>query len=231
MITALLLFLAQASAALPVFPAPAMPDSELAEHRGGIRLPNGIDLVLTVQTQTVVDGAVVLRTEFKVDQGAPQIAIYTPRDGAPVLVPATAANGGSTMGTPPALVFDGRGGLAVVRGVNVPVGAVTTGSTAQGAPAGLQASDGNSPFATDNGLVAAMLEGSSKSVSLQGSDYNVTHLVGGAFGSAILNSGNDRVIGTETTISIDLRNAGPDVLGSTMFRVDNLVTGALGSRL
>lgn len=231
MIAALLLFLVQASAPTPVFEAPALSDAVLAEHRGGIRLPNGIDLALTVQTQTVVDGAIVLRTEFKVDQGAPRIAIYTPRDGSPVPAPAAAPNGSSAMGTAPALVFDGRGGLTVVRGASVPMGTVTTGSGTQTAPAGLQLSDGSGPVATDNGLVAAMLEGSSKSVSLQGSDYNVTHLVGGAFGSAILNSGNDRVIGTETTISIDLRNAGPDVLGSTMFRVDNLVTGALGSRM
>ena len=54
-------------------------DAELARQRGGFRLPNGVDVALTVQTQTAVDGAVVLRTVFRADQGAPTLTVFTPK--------------------------------------------------------------------------------------------------------------------------------------------------------
>ena len=54
--------------------------------------------------------------------------------------------------------------------------------------------------------------------------------IGGAFGSAILNSGSDRTISTATTVSIDLRNAGPEVLGSALLRIEDVAIGALTTR-
>ena len=61
-------------------------------------------------------------------------------------------------------------------------------------------------------------------------DIRIVHLTGNAIGSAIANMGSDRAIDTQTTLSIDLRNAGPDVLGSTMLRVEDVGIGALTSR-
>lgn len=232
MISTLLMFLVQASGASLFAGAEPLPDAVLAEHRGGIRLPNGIDLALTVQTQTAVNGAIVLRTEFRLDQGAPQVTVLTPRSGDTVAAPAGAGQSGAMTGTLPTLQFDRFGAVTVLRGAAGPAAAITAGGTS-GLPdaPGLQASDGSVPLTTDNGLVTTALQGANRTVNLQSLDYSVTHLVGGAFGSAVVNMGNDRTIATDTTLSIDLRNAGPDVLGSTMMRVDNLVTGALAGRL
>ncbi len=64
-----------------VYTATPLPDAELARHRGGFRLPNGVDVALTVQTQTALNGAVVLRSVFSLDAGDPSFVVYTPRDG------------------------------------------------------------------------------------------------------------------------------------------------------
>ena len=82
------------------------------------------------------------------------------------------------------------------------------------------------PVATDNGTVQQDMAG----VSLQGTDIRIVHLTGSAIGSAIANSGNDRAIDTLTTLSIDLSNAGPDVLGSAMLRVEGVAIDAASMR-
>jgi hypothetical protein len=61
-------------------------------------------------------------------------------------------------------------------------------------------------------------------------DIRIFHLTRNAIGSAITNTGSDRAIDTHTSVSIDLRNAGPDVLGSAMLRVEDVALGALASR-
>ena len=83
-----------------------------------------------------------------------------------------------------------------------------------------------SHVATDAGTVDRTRNG----VSLTGADFSVTHFIGGAFGSAIANAGNDRTITTATTVSIDLRNAGPEVLGSALLRVEDVALGATAWR-
>ena len=73
-------------------------EAELETARGGFRLPSGIDVALTVQTQTAIDGAVVLRTEFRANQGAPQFAVFVPKAGETVAAGGTraaSASGGS----------------------------------------------------------------------------------------------------------------------------------------
>ena len=77
-----LLLLAQVAAPeLPPIAAAPVADPILAEQRGGFRLPSGIDVALSVQTQTAVNGAVLLRTVFQIDQGAPNFTIYAAQAG------------------------------------------------------------------------------------------------------------------------------------------------------
>ncbi|MDT0575623.1 hypothetical protein RM533_05445 [Croceicoccus sp. F390] len=228
----LLLIAAQALAtASPVFSVPAEPDGVLAQQRGGIRLPSGIDAALTVQTQTALNGDIVLQTVVKIDKGAPVFTTYVPGPGEKVpgqQLPNTAATGS------PAIAFDGKGGFQISAGSGTLPVTVTTGAPGAGAglPAGLQAVDSAGPVATDNGLVMSQTGSNGlQNVQLSGSDFTIIHFGVNAFGSAIFNTGSDRVIDTATIVSIDLDNAGPDVLGSAMLRVESVALDALASRL
>ena len=228
------LFLLAAQAA-PMIDSPVVPDPELATMRGGFRLPNGIDVSLTVQTQTAIDGAVVLRTVFKADQGAPTLTIYAPHNGERVA--AGEVNGATNIAassTGPRVWFDPRTGIHIQPSAAVPSVAITTG-TAGAQSESLSGLDRIVPgaiTATDAGTITQNLQGPIKSVELRGADLSILHFAGNAFGSAITNTGNDRAIDTITNLSIDLRNAGPDVLGSAMLRVQDLATDAaiLGAR-
>lgn len=213
------LLLAEALVVAPVFAAPPVPDAVLGELRGGIELPNGIDLTLTVQTQTAIDGAVVLQTVFALVDGPPKIVVYTPPAGQTVPAGASAVPGASIA---PTVSFDVGQGVQVIPGVTMVPVVVGSGSQAT---AGLE--EVNAAHVATN---AGVLDRSEQAISLTGADFSVTHFIGGAFGSAILNSGSDRTISTATTVSIDLRNAGPEVLGSALLRIEDVAIGALTTR-
>ena len=231
MIAALLLLMGQVAA--PVA-APALPDHELAAQRGGFRLPNGVDVALTVQTQTAVDGAVVLRTVFRADQGVPSLTVFTPKPGTVVAVRAGDATAATTAAAAPTISYDSRSGIQVTPGAGMP--AVTVSNVTVGAapdtPAGLQAVDPRGAgVATDAGQVTAMRAAGLDTVQLKAGDLTISHFAGNAFGSAIANSGNDRAIDTQTSVSIDLSNAGPDVIGSAMLRVQDLGSSVTAMRV
>ena len=203
-----------------------LPDHELAAQRGGFRLPSGIDVALTVQTQTAIDGAVVLRTVFRADQGAPTLTVSTPRAGEVVVAQPSAAPT-STGATAMVISYDPRSGIQATPGASVPAVSVTSGAVRTAAAAeGLQAVDASGAgVTTDAGVVTAARTGGIDTVQLKAADLTVIHLAGSAFGSAIANSGNDRTIDTQTTISIDLSNVGADVTGAidaAMVRVQDL---------
>lgn len=221
----LLLLLAQAG---PMAAAP-VPDPILAEQRGGFRLPSGIDVALTVQTQSAINGAVVLRTVFQLDKGPASLTIYAPKPGETV---AAGDRGTATQGTGmPSVSYDSRNGIQVQPAIGGPNVAISSRSASASAavPAGLaQVASGAQ---TDAGLVTEAARGGVQTVELRGADLSITHLSGNAFGSAIANTGSDRTIDTTTSVSIDLANAGPDVLGSAMMRVQDVATDAATMRI
>lgn len=220
----ILLLLAQAS---PAADTP-VPDATLAQQRGGFRLPSGIDVALSVQTQTAIDGAVVLRTVFSVDQGKPTLSIHAPAPGQTVAAGGGANGPGRPAGTP-VVAYDPRTGLSVTPGMAAPPVTISTGAASRPdagpalptVAAGATTAAGTVSEATTNGL---------RTVSLEGADFIISHVAGNAFGSSITNTGNDRTIDTQTTLAIDLRGAAPDVLGSAMFRVENVAIQAMSIR-
>lgn len=236
MIASLLLFAqvsATPAAALPAFDASRIPDPVLATQRGGVRLPNGIDLALTVQTQTAVDGAVVLQTVFSVDRGPATLTIYAPPVGARVAERTSTESWVAPAPMTPVVSYDPRTGMTVTQGyTGMPIAVGSGPASGVGKVAeGLEAIDPRTMPQTAGGTVTSQSDGLLRTVTLAGADFNVAHLAGAAFGSAVANSGSDRTIDTITGISLDLRNAGPDVLGSTFLRIDDLAAGALSSRL
>lgn len=211
------------------FAQAAVPDPELAELRGGFRLPGGIDVAMTIDTQTAIDGAVVLRTVFRADGGQPSLSVYTPREGEAV---AAGPRGTPVAGTPPTPVvtYDRQGGIQVSTAGGAAPG-VSLGGGAGPIQPGLEiVSPTDAGIATDAGTVAERTQGALRVVELTGKDLSIAHIAGGAFGSAIANAGNDRVIDTETRVSIDLAGAGPDVIGSSMLRAQDITADALRGR-
>ena len=203
-------------------------DEMLANERGGFMLPNGVDVALTVQTQTAVNGAVVLRTVFQASQGAPTLTVYAPRAGATVTA---APAGGATQASgaaAPVVTYDSRSGLSVMPGVGAPAITLAGGARNAEVPPGLQEIAGG---VTDNGTVTQATQGGVRTVELSGSDLTVTHLAGNAFGTAIANSGSDRTIDTQTSVAIDLGAAGADLMaGSALLRVGEVAGAAVAMR-
>lgn len=226
---ALLLLLAQAPASEPA-PLPAAPvgDPVLASQRGGFQLPNGIDVALTVQTQTALNGAILLRTVFQVDQGAPSLTIYAPKPGETVSAGSSAVKASTNAAAPPTITYDRDAGLQVVQGIprsSVSVG--VAGGTAEAVPGGLvQVAPG---AVTDAGTVSEASHNGVRAVSLAGTDLTITHLAGDAFGSAIANSGSDRAIDTTTSVSIALGGTA-DTMGPAMFRLQDVALGSVAIR-
>ncbi|MEH3048200.1 hypothetical protein [Sphingomonas adhaesiva] len=224
--TVILLLLTLAAAPFAGVP---LADEELAAHRGGFRLPGGVDVAMTIDTQTAVDGAVVLRTVFRADQGTPTLTTWVPRAGETVA--AAPAGAAAPVRTAPTISYDRQNGIQVTGGVSAgsaPAGLVL--ATRPGAiPAGLEQASGGA--ATAAGQVSERTQGALRLVELTGGDLSVTHIAGGAFGAAIANMGNDRVIETQTSVAIDLSHTGPDVIGSAMLRAQDITAQALAGRL
>ena len=218
------------------FDRDALTDAELARQRGGFRLPNGIDVAMTVQTQSAVDGLVVLKTVFRADQGQPALTVLAPRPGQQVAAPLPATTTASSANSGPNVTYDSRNGIQISSGGGGPAVTLSAAGMAAtplaGTADGLTAIDvGPGGVATDAGVVSAATQGAIRSVELTAKDLSITHFAGSAFGSAIANSGSDRTIDTQTAVTIDLANAGPDVLGSALLRVDSIATDALASRM
>jgi len=216
---------------LAPFASAPMRESELAAERGGFRLPNGIDVALTVQTQTAIDGAIVLRTEFRASNGLPTFTIYAPRPGETVPA-APNASDASGPGQVPAVSYDKAAGILVVPGLSNPGVSINTGAQRPGAPPdGLVEIKPAEGAATGFGLVRETATNGLRIADLDAANISIAHFAGAAFGSAIANSGNARSIETQTTVSIDLANTNPDVLGSSLLRIDDLATAASLMRL
>lgn len=62
--------------------APPVAETELASMRGGFSLGNGLDVALAVQTDTAVNGSLLLRTVFRAEDGKPTLTTLAPSTSA-----------------------------------------------------------------------------------------------------------------------------------------------------
>jgi hypothetical protein len=129
--------------------------------------------------------------------------------------------------TAPTVSYDRQNGIQVTGGVTTP--GVSLNGAPGAIPAGLEQVSGGA--ATAAGDVSERTQGALRLVELTGADLSVTHIAGGAFGAAIANMGSNRTIDTQTSVAIDLTGAGPDVVGSSMLRVQDVAMQALVGRL
>ena len=221
-----------AAQSAPPFGVAPVSDTDLKSQRGGIRLPNGIDVALSVQTQTAVDGHIVLRTVFTLDEGPARFSVFTPRPGEVVMLDIDRPQGDENgTGTVTSVTYDAQNGIQVSRLTRGPVVAMGGAPDAgDGMRAGLQDVSDRTALQTDNGLLRNRQAGGNRIADLTAHDLTIAHFAGHAFGSAIANRGNDRTIDTHTVISIGLDNVNPAVIGSAMLRVEGLGIAALQSR-
>jgi hypothetical protein len=215
------------------FSVAPLPDSELLQMRGGIALPGGINVAIAIQTDTRVDGTLLLRTIYRVDRSAPNIVVYAPE--AAIGVASNTQTETSPASSPPATVtvmFDRQDGIRI--GTNSAVApAVTVSSIGQAgighAPANTTATElpgDGTAVQVPAGLLSLIHTPNRQRVHLQSDRLEVSHLVGTAIGSVISNTGSDRIIDTTTTIGLDISGATTANLGSPMLRIDTLVTDA-----
>lgn len=124
-----------------------------------------------------------------------------------------------------------RDGQTVAAGPNAAGGSVTVRSdrgTEVIQPGLVRAGAGT---VTDHGVVVIGRSDDIRTAGLRDAGLDVTHLAGTAIGTAIANSASGRAIDTRTNVSIDLRNAGPDVLGSAMLQAQSLASDVVAGRV
>ena len=184
------------------FPSPAVADEALSDMRGGFALPGGLDVAVAVQSDTRVNGVLMLRSVFVVDQGPATLAVFGRTGDAPSAVSVTGA-GGSTS----TLSFTSK--------------AAAIGGAAEGLTKLALGPDG-APVAASGGTVRVETAGAQNRVVLSQPTLDISHLSGQAYGSIVANRGNDVTVDTATNINVDLRNATALNLGSAAFRIDAL---------
>jgi hypothetical protein len=206
-------------------------DAELAEMTGKFILPGGGALALSVTSDTMLNGALVLRTVLTVDQGS-SVQVFGRAGGGAAPTGTTAA----TVHTVPALtqgasvLFDRRSGAQITPPTVSTIRIGGTGAAGAGAAelglTPITVAAGGAAVRTPDGLVSVTTLPNGTQVSLAGDQIGIAHLVGPSVATAILNSGNDRTIDTVTTIGIDLHDAAALAMGSAAMKVDALAADA-----
>lgn len=198
------------NAEAPPFPAEArVADDELDRARGGFILPNGMDVAVGIDIQTLVNGTLALRT-----------VLNTADNGLPVVFAGT----GGTSSTP-----SGEGNSTVVPGVGV-VRVVEGPAPPAEAGAGQQAIEltPNGPAVlTQLGSVQLAKDEAGSIVVLNGDSLELRHMIGNFTGTLVANTANDRSIDTVVTVNIDLQNSAVPV-GNAMLRWESIAVESVG---
>lgn len=199
--------------------APRVPDADLAAMRGGVRLPNGLNLSLGIDIQTWIDGRLALHTVYASDGPATGVRVFT--DGAqPVRTPpasATISSGGQP-GIPLLVVDRSPTGTTILP---IKATAAATVNLVNGDPSIWLSGEGqqeipvtpNGPaVAAPPGLVSLAADADGTVVTLDTATLKIQQLVGQATGVVIANTASDRVIDTISAINVDLQGFSPALL-------------------
>jgi hypothetical protein len=213
-------------------PAPRLSDAELASVTGKFVLPNGVELALSVTSDTVVNGQLILRTVLTVDRTT-QLQVFG-RTGQAAGTPyAGNAGAAAAQTTGVTIALDRKSGIqtltptfAISRAPSVSVGGATQDPTSLGLAA-VPVVAGGPAIATADGAVSLQAVRGGSQVSFAGDQLAVVNLVGQSIASAVVNSANDRTLDSVTNVSVDARNLAPYQIGAAQMRVDLLVTDAI----
>ncbi|MBO9518523.1 MAG: hypothetical protein J7493_10695 [Porphyrobacter sp.] len=192
------------------FPTEArVADEELDRMRGGFELPNGMDIAVGIDIQTMVDGALALRTVLNTaDNGLP--VVFTGTGGA-----SSAASGEGTTTTVP--------GVGIVRVVDGPAAPAEAGAGQQQ----VELTPNGPAVQTPAGLVQLAKDETGSSVVLNGNSLELRHIIGNFTGTLIANTASDRSIDTVVTLNIDLKNSAVPV-GNAMLQWESIAVDVVG---
>lgn len=219
----------------PFSMASAVSEAELASQRGGMTLPNGVDVALTAQIDTALDGTLILRSVLEIAGGQPSVQVYAPAPGttgpaygAPRSIVAAPAAG-------PQFTIDGRGNVTGIGSApGLPGGQVAVivgvGEVVGGAPEGLlplPLAAGAPAVQTSAGLVSLTTTNGNTRVNLDGHSLDVVHLLGGALGTVTANTANNATIESATLINLQLGNTGAISAASRTLRAQDVALDAV----
>jgi hypothetical protein len=218
------------------FAAAPLPESDLAELRGGFSLMGGLDVAISIQSDTRVDGSLLLRTVYRVDRTVPQLAIY-----APASTTGLQSNGHSQSASPTddgiSVTFDRQNGPRIGSSA-VPFSAISVVSGGQvgivSAPTDMLPvvlPKNGEAVSVPNGQLSLIRNEAGHKVTLHADKLDVSHVFGNAIGSVLANTASNRVIDTTTTVSLDISGATAFNLGSSMLRIDTLVADSTAQML
>ncbi len=208
-------------------PSP-LSDEELAQVRGKFLLPNGASIAMSVTSDTLVDGQLVLRSTLTVADRA-SLTVFGSREvqpDAPANPRTVTPSGHTPVGV--TVLVDRQSGLRSITPIYV---ASAVAVNVRDADAAVGAS-GVVPLAiapgmtveTPHGLVS--LAASGNKVTLTGDQIDVTHLMGPAIATAITNAASNRTIDTITSVDLDLTHITPLTLGGARISATDLALDA-----
>lgn len=208
------------------FGTAAVSDAELGTMRGGILLPNGLDLTLGVAIETSIDGQVALRT---VVDGAGRISVFSGGEAPQSARPTADAT--ETRAQAPMVTIN-RGGAGTVMSpvmaagnANVVVARGPAADPAAGGGVPLSLDANGAAVATPFGAVTLEQTARGAEVVLSNPTLQLRQLVGSATGVVVANTADNRAIDTIATVNIELGNASL-LVGSNLLRIDSIAAEA-----
>lgn len=218
----------------PPTPVPRVPDRELATMRGGVMLPNGLNVAIGIDIQTRIDGVLALHTIFS-SEAAGGLRVFTDGTTSPVGVPGTTVVAGDERDWPGISVSRSPTGTTVVApgtgpatGINVVAGPATGWLDAAGQNRVPVVANGPGIVA-ETGTIRLTTDDRGAQVTLVTPMVEVRHLIGQATGAVIANTANDVSIDTVSTINVDLIGL-PAGLTNGMLMVNRIAAEAAGRR-
>jgi len=220
------------------YDAPRLPDPALAELRGGISLPNGLQVAIGIDIQTRVDTVLVLHTVYASDGPTAGVRVYTEAVDPGRVAPGTVVvrNPGENWGPSVVVTRTPAAGTSIVPGPASSPAAVNLveadpGSWLNGidqTPIPLDAN--GAPTLRHEGSLRLTADANGSVVQLETSDLQVRHLIGQATGTAIANTGNDRAVETISSVNIDLQGGAPLAALAGAFVADRIALDVMGNR-
>jgi hypothetical protein len=218
-----------ANAITPGWDVAVVSEAELTSMRGGVALPDGLNLDIGIDVQTQVNGRLVLHTVLSTAApAAAQLRVFT---GGPA-----PSNSGARadlgIPDPPTLLLNRSGssttllpgGMAGNPNVLV-LNAPTNTWPQYPDEKQLNVVANGSPVSTANGSVEVQRTGGNTSVTLTGDGLTIQHLLGNSTGVAVTNQLNNQTIQSMTVVDVDLHGAWP-AAANAMFNVGNLAIAA-----